>query len=82
MPVFPTSRYFGLIWLSTSKCSGNRPTLCLLKIILPSTSTVKDPTRAGYEFRLNARLFLDRFRQTGGCGEIVSLSATGDAYVS
>ena len=40
---------------------------------------VKDSTAAAYEFTLDAGLVADRGRQTGGLGEIISLSAVGDA---
>ena len=39
---------------------------------------VEDAARAFDEFRLNVELALDRIRQTGGCGEVVSFSAVLD----
>ncbi len=40
---------------------------------------VEDPAPSLDQFRLDAELVLDRFRQTGGLGVVVSLHAIGDA---
>jgi hypothetical protein len=48
---------------------------------LPIHDDVEDSAATGNQLRLDAGVPLDRVRQTGGLGEIVSLLAVGDGDV-
>ncbi len=41
---------------------------------------IEYPSTSGNEFGFDSRSLFNRFRQTDGCGQIISLIAIGDRY--
>ena len=52
---------------------GEAPDLLLVPNLRAIDVYVEDAARPFDQFRLHLELALDRIRQTGGCGEIISL---------